>query len=735
MQIEKIILKNFRSHKNFTFEPELNGITSINGENGAGKSTIVDGFSWSLFGTRLHGLKNANYIRDGVDPKDEEVKVESYIRVNGERYLVRRKIVAKTGTTQCWVFKRNKEDSYEEVAGPTITHAEEFIRRTLGLDESGFLTSVFVQQKQVDQIISAGPVQRSKVIEKLIGIDALTSAIKSAKDESKLLQKSAGIVKRGNLEDLKAELEEEKQKIIDTENTLKELNSRYDEINAIKDDIQSFVESEEEKINEIKSLKRELISVNDILNSLKETLESDMELYNNLKKKSSKLLPVAELKEQYKTLNDEIEELRRALSTYEFQNTQDQDILAEILDESLLKKEKSVLESLEDTNKKIDNKSLEISDRKAEVERNKKHIKLLESGMASCPTCGSDINNSDNHKEESLKELDENENRLNEILKEKISLEESKKELLETIDLIDEQKSLKEKKELASSRLRENELKVISMSNSLEEKKASFNIIQKQLLEIKEEKEREELRSNLSKKIESSDQKISFLESKKEELKKRGFSLKDSLSDNYKDKRDELRELDIEFNQIVAKKERYEERVCQEKSKYKILHNQYLENLEAEEQHKNIIENLSIVNHAIENISMFREDRLYKSIPKLTDMASDILSRFTDGEFQELMLNEKFHCFVKTKDGKKRPVDQLSGGEMSAAAISLRFAISLFLSGMNNNLLILDEVLVSMSEERAMKALEVISSIKNTQIILIAHHQYASGVADKVVNL
>ena len=55
MIIEKITLDNFRIHEHLEFEPVANGINSINGNNGAGKSTIVDAFSWALFGTRLHG--------------------------------------------------------------------------------------------------------------------------------------------------------------------------------------------------------------------------------------------------------------------------------------------------------------------------------------------------------------------------------------------------------------------------------------------------------------------------------------------------------------------------------------------------------------------------------------------------------------------------------------------------------------------------------------------------------
>ena len=62
MILKKVIIENIRSHEYLEFEPASIGVTAISGENGAGKSTIVDAFSWSLFGTRLHGLRNKNYI-------------------------------------------------------------------------------------------------------------------------------------------------------------------------------------------------------------------------------------------------------------------------------------------------------------------------------------------------------------------------------------------------------------------------------------------------------------------------------------------------------------------------------------------------------------------------------------------------------------------------------------------------------------------------------------------------
>ena len=108
---------------------------------------------------------------------------------------------------------------------------------------------------------------------------------------------------------------------------------------------------------------------------------------------------------------------------------------------------------------------------------------------------------------------------------------------------------------------------------------------------------------------------------------------------------------------------------------------------------------------------------------------------YIDNKFTQLILTDKFETFVITENNVKRPVSQLSGGELSAAAIALRLAIALFLNNGQQHLLILDEVLTAMSSDRSQLILETITSLTNAQIILIAHNDGINSFADKVVHL
>ena len=135
-------------------------------------------------------------------------------------------------------------------------------------------------------------------------------------------------------------------------------------------------------------------------------------------------------------------------------------------------------------------------------------------------------------------------------------------------------------------------------------------------------------------------------------------------------------------------------------------------------------------------IERFREARIEDSVPVIEEYASDLISRFTSGKFIRLEIDKRFNASVVLADGRKRPVGMLSGGEMSAAAIALRIAISMLLNGgTSRNLIILDEVLVSQDYSRAEAIIETIKEVCKGQVVVIAHNDSIDAHSDKVVEI
>ena len=74
MHVTRIELENIKSHANseFTFE---RGTTAITGENGAGKTTILEAIAWALFDTLEYSKDD--FLRRGAKKGSVRVTFES----------------------------------------------------------------------------------------------------------------------------------------------------------------------------------------------------------------------------------------------------------------------------------------------------------------------------------------------------------------------------------------------------------------------------------------------------------------------------------------------------------------------------------------------------------------------------------------------------------------------------------------------------------------------------------
>lgn len=737
MILKKVIIENIRSHEYLEFEPASIGVTAISGENGAGKSTIVDAFSWSLFGTRLHGLRNKNYIREGVDAKEKTVQVTSYIRVGNTDFMIKRKITSNEGACECKVFSYNEDiGDWEFESGPAVTHAESFIRSILNIDEKGFLSSVFIQQKQVDQIVSASPTERGQVIEKLIGVSAITESTKLAREESRALQRAADIIQPGSLDDEKAKVEEFKIKVTTAKDNLKEVEETLKTLEQELVVLRATEQAETELQNHLDSLNTSLDNVKKDDSYLKENLKN----YTKILKDNSEISIDYKLKEIIEEeLSESLEKekaIQNELNNINIQITRYTSLFEETLNYDEIK---AAYDEITDNYNDLMNKKSVLDEAlmglKVKVKSVKQHLELLKSGAAECPVCGHPILNPEEEFKKHTEEQNENKKEFKQIKEELTELEEAISKIgndktqyeallekaTEQVNSVDDFKKAKENKQTKEAEL--NSIQLVINKN------------REQLADINANEKHRDLINTAKEQVTISEQRLKDNKKERARLEKEISTLNvlpkstyKVLLNNLKEKEDLLvktniqkASLDGELKLIVeqAKQAVQDYKRCKEASEnYERLHNQ-----------------ITIMNLTNQSLIKFKEQRIKNSIPELTDIASEILARFTDNKFTQLILTDKFETFVVTENNVKRPVSQLSGGELSAAAIALRLAIALFLNNGQQHLLILDEVLTAMSSDRSQLILETITSLTNAQIILIAHNDGINSFADKVVHL
>ena len=102
-------IENFRGITEFETKFK-DGINEIHGDNGVGKSTILDSITWVLFGKNLADKKSGftiSPIIDGVERNDLETKVKLIIN---DSFIVIRSWKDKKTTLQCGFIENGEEN-------------------------------------------------------------------------------------------------------------------------------------------------------------------------------------------------------------------------------------------------------------------------------------------------------------------------------------------------------------------------------------------------------------------------------------------------------------------------------------------------------------------------------------------------------------------------------------------------------------------------------------------------
>lgn len=742
--LKSIELKNIKAHEYLLFEPVLDGITAISGENGAGKSTVVDAFAWALYGIRPSGIRNKNFIKDDVNPREKPVSVKATILIGGIEYIVERKIITPEGTTECnvWGKKADTED-FAHVAGPAVSHVEKFIKNELGMNEKGFLTSILIQQKQVDQIVSASPRERGIVIEELTGISSITQAVQKTNENTRGLEKAASIFTIGNIDEAEEKVNKQQEVCDDIDKREKEAIEVFNDFKIVFTEQEANLAAQKIKVDKRINLTRDLETYKSQITFLKEQAETDLNFILDFRNKygttifvnaSASKVSVDKKRTELHGLTFELKNLNENLKN----TLRDQNNCIEL---------KGVFEDGKTANKelKILNKSLDTLEKELAIEHDKrsmmtselKHSKSshehISGEKTNCPVCKSKITDPEHLKKEIEQDIDN-------FTKEKKSAEDKMlvikeqitgiKESIKTVSIAIE--AIKEYIKL--DKIQSDLIKNISKLSQKEElAKADLEILEveyNKVLRIEADKKAldaaKERSLTVNVKIDTNQEKLIKTTAQIKELDALPDRSYNALITQVKEAENKLTRMSISGKELRGRKKLELERLDDSKKNLKIVK-------DAMDKYNELAEQIKVSTSAAAMLNTFKADRIENSIPTLEFFASDFLSKFTGGAFTRMTIDEKFNTFVTTSTGTIRPIAQLSGGELSSAAIALRLGIAMLLNSSDKNVLILDEVLVSMDEDRSRQIMETIASMTNSQIIFIAHNTDINSIADKTV--
>ena len=234
----RLELTNFLAYKN-PAPLDFTGIhvAVLTGENGAGKSSLLDAMTWALW-SRARAKTDNELVHQG----QTEMRVEFTFALGDQIYRVIRARRVGRGAGSVLDFQiQNDAGKWASIAEATIPKTQEKIIRTLRLEYDTFVNSAYIMQGKADEFTGKRPTERKQVLADILGLQEWERYEERAKEKIKSVEKDiAGLEAllneiEGELarrDEYERELAEAKDKVIEVGVRLREAEAGWAQIDA-----------------------------------------------------------------------------------------------------------------------------------------------------------------------------------------------------------------------------------------------------------------------------------------------------------------------------------------------------------------------------------------------------------------------------------------------------------------------------------------------------------------------
>jgi exonuclease SbcC len=779
MIIRSIKLKNYRRFRELELDLPEN-LIGIVGNNGTGKTTIVEAIGWCLYGNRIRRTDKQD-IRSQCCDTSDPCSVELIFICGDHEYRIVRQLKGKTATVEAAIYlNANSEPVAVQERG-----VNDYVEQLLNLDYKSFFISVFAKQRDLAALSTLQPEERRKSIARLINIESIDQArneiradrsIKEArlsgiesslKNEQELKQQQkqlklelAAVVRskkdfdeklkhdNETLLSLKKEFEKQSQlrdQYQQIQSRIEKWKSRKVDFETRKKKTQQNIETIQKAEQELTFLKPQLVDYQKVQRD-KERLDKESTKFFLLKGREEEMQRLSQriTKEQFNLtkLNEEL----KALDGIDKKVTDQDEKITQLENqrESLRKD----LSHVQGHKEKVREKGIEIKEKRTKIEN---------LGPESpCPVCTRPLHD---HYDRVISQFDEE---LNALRQQYVKYNESEKNLIQKITEVD--KKLKQEKQLrdgllqAQEQFRERD----KQRNQTKERLDDFIKSQKNLkAEISavgkveyDEAVHQEFKKKLKLLTELRDQLLKYEEQVKrlpdeqQELEQINTTLKDLVTEVEQENK-RLDALGYDEPTYLLLKQQVEKQQHQVDLVREEIHKTEREIIKIQKDKDHIKHELNTIQKLHQEIDQIKEDIVYlKSLdhhfgifrqelagrirPLIASRASELLHLTTHGRYSIMELDEDYNIYLYDQT-TRFPLARFSGGEQDLASLCLRIAISQVVaerSGRSQiNFIVLDEIFGSQDEQRKdliLSAMQHLSS-QFRQIFIITH---VEGIKD-----
>lgn len=233
----RLELKNFMSYGEDVPPIDFSGMHTLclSGENGHGKSALLDALTWSLWGESRAGKnKHDDLVRIGAD----EMSVHFTFEMDSQRYRVIRKR-SKKASGNLWELQQETADiglgaGWRSLTGNNAGETEKAIQKLLRMSYDTFLNSAYLRQGQADHFVRQTPGKRKEILADILDLSRYDQLEDKARARMKDAQAEATDLER-DISGIDAELSHEpslREQLAALQKRLEELHTRGDELRA-----------------------------------------------------------------------------------------------------------------------------------------------------------------------------------------------------------------------------------------------------------------------------------------------------------------------------------------------------------------------------------------------------------------------------------------------------------------------------------------------------------------------
>lgn len=182
-------LSNFFSYHEATLDFSGLNTACICGENGAGKSSLLEAISWSVW-----GKTRASSEDEIICVGERETRVDFTFESQGQGFRIIRS--RRIGQASSLEFQVETPIGFTTITAKGTKATQQKILETLNLDYDTFVNSAYLRQGRADEFMLKRPNERKQVLADLLKLDRYEALAKKARDVARQAKVEAEVIDR-----------------------------------------------------------------------------------------------------------------------------------------------------------------------------------------------------------------------------------------------------------------------------------------------------------------------------------------------------------------------------------------------------------------------------------------------------------------------------------------------------------------------------------------------------------